>query len=408
MNQVAALDSASILKVDCGDLITGENNLTPVKGRYLFQAYEEMGYDCITLGESDLDQGQAFILEMLENYDVPMVSANVYNGVTGERFLQPYIIKRLAGKKFMGFEWGGLRVGIFGILQLIDENTILPATEGEDRLIIRDPVIASREAVEEMSDKCDLIICLAHTGWIQAKEIARGAAGIDLIVVGHGANVKPKPYLVGETPMVMPGDQGKQLGVVTFTLDKDGAVEMREGRAQAMDETVADDPDMMKLVEAYRIDLNEVGKEYVPETSDLESTLFVGSVACAECHEDEYRQWITTPHSKAVNSLKARDQDHNPECVRCHVTGYGIGNGFHSYETTPGMQHVGCEVCHGSGNDHIRAMNDEPMEDAHHPPDRNYTLEPSEERCVACHNLVHDSEFNFEKLIGRVDHHEEF
>ena len=202
----------------------------------------------------------------------------------------------------------------------------------------------------------------------------------------------------------MPGDQGKHLGVVTLTLDRSGDVVMREGRSQAMDEAVADDPEIMKLVESYRLELNEAGKAYVPETSDLEDIRFVGSEACNECHESEYRQWFTTQHSRAIPTLKKRDQDHNPECVRCHVTGYGIANGFHSYETTPDMQNVGCEVCHGSGVDHINFMNDEPMMDAKHPPDRSYTLEPSEERCVACHNREHDNNFNYEKKVKLIDH----
>lgn len=404
INQVAALDSASILKVDCGDLISGEDNLAPVKGKYLFMAYEAMGWDCINLGEADLDQGQAFIRKMMDTYHVPVISANVYNGVTGERFLEPYIIKRVAGKKFMGFEWGGLRVGVFGVLQLIDENTILPATEGEDRLIIRDPVISAREMVEELKGECDLIVCLAHTGWVQAKQIARGAAGIDMIIVGHGANIKPKPYLVGETPIVMPGDQGKQLGVVTLTLDDQGDVVLREGRSQPMDETVADDPEIMPMLEAYREELNEAGKAYVPASSDLEDIRFVGSKACGECHNDEFNQWRKTRHARAVSTLTRKSQDHNPECVKCHVTGYGIANGFHSYETTPDMQNVGCEVCHGSGIDHINFINGESMAGAHHPPDHSYTLEPAEERCVACHNNDHDDNFVYDVKVKMIDH----
>ncbi len=404
IKEVSEVDSASVLKVDCGDLISGVNNLAPIKAKYLFEAYAKMGYDCVNLGESDLDQGQAFLLEMVRTYGVPVISANVFDGTTGERFLPPYIIKRIGGKKFLGFEWGGVRVGVFGVLELLDDNSILPAMEGEDRLVIRDPIIAGREIVEELNDKCDLIICLAHTGWIQAKDLARGVAGIDLMVVGHGANVKPKPYLVGETPMVMPGDQGKYLGIVTLALDERGIVTKRDGRAQPLDETVQDDADMVELVKRYRVDLNEAGKAYVPETSDLEDLRFVGSSACGECHEAEFKQWRLTSHSRAIETLRTRDQDHNPECVPCHVTGYGHFNGFHSYEKTPNMVSVGCEVCHGSGADHIAYVNGESMENARAKPDRSYTLAPVVDRCVACHNSRHDPTFDFDEKIGLVDH----
>ncbi len=404
---MAAADSASILLLDCGDVLGGKGELEGIKGKYLYESFQALGYHALNLGEADLDQGQEFLFEMIEKYDLPAISANVYNTVTGERILPPYVIHRVGGKRFLGREWGGLRIGIFGVLQLIQsDNTMLDKKEGEPRLVIKDPVIASREIVEELKTKTDFIICLAHTGWVNAKKFARSVHGVDVMIVGHGANVKPRPYLVGEIPLVMPGDQGKQVGVLDITLDQDYRVAVRDGRSKTLEETIEDDPEIAELTGRYRKELNKVGKDYVPKSSQLDVVRFLGAEACAECHEDEYEQWLTTPHADAISTLVDATQEYNPECVKCHVTGYGRFNGFHSYETTPDMVNIQCEVCHGSGIDHVNFVNGEEMGGALRSPEFSYLFEAAEDRCIACHNSEHDDSFEFDTDVKLVDHSE--
>ena len=42
-----------------------------------------------------------------------------------------------------------------------------------------------------------------------------------------------------------------------------------------------------------------------------------------------------------------------PDCVSCHVVGYGQESGFISAEKTDHLTDVGCERCHGPGLDHV-------------------------------------------------------
>ena len=409
VNTLTSVDSASVLHVDCGDLIGSKGAFEELKARYLFEAYDAMNIDCMNFGTSDALLGQGFLLEHARESGVPLISANVYFFDTAERFLRPYIIKRVSGKRFLGLEWGGIRVAVFGVLQPLDETASIPwdKEKGEHRLIFKDPAVVAREMVEELRPKADIIICLAHTGWLQARALARSVTGIDLMIVGNGSNVKGNPNDVNGTPLVMPGDEGKYLGIFEFYLDEHGKIEKTDGRSQELDETIEDDPAMAELVKRYNEELKTLGKEIVPASSQLDVVKFLGAEACSECHMDAYGQWRGTGHARSIESLVKEGQDYNPSCLKCHVTGYGFFNGFHSYEKTPGMVNVQCEACHGSGSDHVRWARGETPVDSDRDPARKYLFAADEDRCTACHDAENDADFSFAADLQKVLHRQD-
>ncbi|MBI5969978.1 MAG: cytochrome c family protein [Deltaproteobacteria bacterium] len=94
---------------------------------------------------------------------------------------------------------------------------------------------------------------------------------------------------------------------------------------------------------------------------------YMGSAACnGRCHDPWYQAWKNTPHAKTYELLKPGVRAHaknkgklspnadytkNPNCLRCHTTGYGQKGGFIAGETPissvmPDMEAVGCEMCH--------------------------------------------------------------
>ncbi len=86
------------------------------------------------------------------------------------------------------------------------------------------------------------------------------------------------------------------------------------------------------------------------------SSVFVGSAACRSCHAAEFETWSASPHARAVATLVAAGKQANPDCLRCHTTGFGRPGGFP--EKGLPAEHadrsgVGCESCHGPGGDHV-------------------------------------------------------
>lgn len=93
---------------------------------------------------------------------------------------------------------------------------------------------------------------------------------------------------------------------------------------------------------------------------------YVGSAKCRLCHGadrvgNQYHLWAESKHAKAFETLgsdKARamakkqgiaDPQKAPECLPCHVTGYGepVERFGKSYSQAEG---VTCEACHGAGS----------------------------------------------------------
>lgn len=122
----------------------------------------------------------------------------------------------------------------------------------------------------------------------------------------------------------------------------------------------------------------------------LHSTGYSGSDACAVCHEKEADTWLLTRHGHAFDTLVKHAADANPECVGCHVVGFGQAGGYTISPRTPDFENVGCESCHGRGGPHlspgfVTAGNYEPV-------------------CLTCHDQKHSLGFQYGSFLPKVSH----
>ncbi len=132
-------------------------------------------------------------------------------------------------------------------------------------------------------------------------------------------------------------------------------------------------------------------RDVIPKEAD-----YVGTPACVSCHAAEHATWSEHPHAKALATLAAEGEAANPDCLKCHTTGYAEATGFPEGGASdhPGLAGVGCESCHGPGGDHIG-------EDA---PKRGTILSLGDkcdscvilQICGSCHDDANDPGFEFE------------
>ncbi len=120
---------------------------------------------------------------------------------------------------------------------------------------------------------------------------------------------------------------------------------------------------------------------------------YVGSKACADCHEDEYNTFIKySPKVHSFESVMKLKKDLSAEeftsCLKCHTTGYGQPGGFKSVEKTPQLKEVGCEVCHGPGSKHCES--EDPSD---------ISMASSFRQCEVCHTKAISEEFDFKPLL---------
>ena len=116
---------------------------------------------------------------------------------------------------------------------------------------------------------------------------------------------------------------------------------------------------------------------------------YLGSALCQQCHASEYERWSLSAHAHSMTTLSTAKRDHDPDCIRCHFTGFQQP-GFALKKT---MAEVGCESCHGPGSDHVAA------------PHPGYgELPSSAAACVACHTYDNSPDFRWNSYWPKIEH----
>jgi hypothetical protein len=111
---------------------------------------------------------------------------------------------------------------------------------------------------------------------------------------------------------------------------------------------------------------------------------YAGSQACIECHTTIHDTVMGTRHAQAFSSLQKIGQGANPECLKCHTLGYGIPTGFINASTTPQLEGVQCESCHGPAGNHAANPDD---------PTSRPRVEIASTMCGGCHTGPHQPTF---------------
>jgi len=216
-------EEPNVLLLDAGDVFQGTPYFNYYGGELEFKLMSMMKYDLCTMGNHDFDNGIDGFYKQLPHAKFDFVSANydfkktILNGI-----VKPYKI----------FVKDGLKIGIFGLG--IELNGLVNANLYKET-VYHNPIEIAQDMsrILKVNEKCDLVICLSHLGFIYANEpekisdivLARTTKNIDLIIGGHTHTFLTKPYieknLDGEEVMInQVGCYGINLGRIDFTFEK--------------------------------------------------------------------------------------------------------------------------------------------------------------------------------------------
>ena len=411
-----------------------------------------MGYDVVNIGEKDLMMGLKFLSEVSQKAKFPFISANLVDKKTGKYVFKPYVIKEIAG----------LRIGIVGLL---DDQFNPTLREKDPGLNINEPLSALKAVMKGLEEYCDFIVILSQLGESRDKKLARDNRGIDLILGGGGESKRVVLERVNGTAIYRLEPRGGYLGRMDYSLvdmkrpikfmisgereetekkleriishsikiktemaksGKQDEIKVKELRfleskqkelekallvfedknfykhvAIPVQLVVADDPKIIKELEAYRTEsaklykpkvAPEVGKDLsekemiarIPKTSP-----FAGAITCKKCHEVNYGNWLKTKHAKASQTIAASPKYSQEECLICHSTGYGKIGEYATVADIPFyLRGVQCEVCHGEGRGHPEKGKIE----------RKVTLGT----CRNCHTKDQSPTFNYMAYLEKI------
>ncbi|MGL4805931.1 MAG: bifunctional metallophosphatase/5'-nucleotidase [Bacteroidales bacterium] len=210
----------NVLILDAGDFVQGTPYFNMFGGEVEIEAMNKMGYDVVTLGNHEFDNGISFLEGMLKNANFEVVSANYDVSATSLKDLvKPYTIKDINGFK-VGII--GLGVRPFGLIS--DKNF-----EG---IRFLDPIETANRYAKELKEEkdVDLVIALTHLGFdsergFSDKALAKNSKNIDLIVGGHSHTYLKEPVIIEnldgkKVVITQTGSKGMNVGKLIFDISK--------------------------------------------------------------------------------------------------------------------------------------------------------------------------------------------
>lgn len=271
----AALEGArgehpNALTVDAGDFSSGSlvQTLSTTRAPELL-TLGAMGYDAVTAGNHEFDNGSAGFSAMLtagrrSSGPLPALVMANYRP-SAENADQLDLQRSMAAygvQECLLVERGGVTYGIFGLMGQ-DAHASAP-TSG---FSLEDPAQAARRCVERLEEQgAELIICLSHSGTSQTassedEELAQAVPGIDLIVSGHTHTTLEEPLVVGETYIVSAGANCENLGSITLSWNEAGEKTLEEYRLIPIDDTVGEDPAIAAMTADWKeqVDISYLG-----------------------------------------------------------------------------------------------------------------------------------------------------
>ena len=255
----------AVLLVDGGDQFQGSLFYTRYKGEVAAEMMNDLGYDAMTVGNHEFDDGPEVLAAFIERVQFPVLMSNA--DVEREPALADKILKSTVVEK------GGERYGLIG---LTPEDTDELASPGPN-VSFSSPVAAVQAEVDRLAaEGVDRIIVLSHSGFVVDRLIAHATVGVDVIVGGHSNTLLsnsaeradgPYPTVVQDTAIVQAYAYGKYLGELAVEFDENGEVVSSAGDTGLIDASVEEDAAVVERVAELAEPLEEIRGRVVAEAA---------------------------------------------------------------------------------------------------------------------------------------------
>jgi len=352
--------SGPVLAIEGGHIVEDKGEFQLFKGQMVVEALNRMDYGAMMVGVREAQQGPDGLNKLVAAAKFPIFSANL-QGVDA-----PWL------KRYAKVKTGGVDVAITGVTQP-EATTGLEMPKG---VSFSDPAKALADVLPKMAGADLKIICLeGEPSWIdQMATNYKGQA--NLFLSGdrkEGADLE----FHSDPPRMNNFDRGRFLGLVTVDPAPGGF--SFAGTNLPLSDDIADAADIKKMLD----------ETYKPQLKDKFFAMFKGSLKlylppdyCTDCHKDEVDVYNDSNHALALDTLNAKQQTYNPDCMKCHLT----------YDAAEDQLHaMNCVTCHSNiTDDHVfQALEGKDKVVKPATPVTTYTYE----WCVQCHDPLNSTNF---------------
>ena len=252
--------------VDGGDQFQGTLFYTYYKGKVAAEMMNGLGYDGMTVGNHEFDDGPEVLAGFMDAVSFPVLMSNA--DVSGEPALAGKLMKSTV------IERGGEKIGMIG---LTPQDTPDLASPGKN-ITFTDPSQAVQGEVDRLTaEGVNKIVVLSHSGFAVDKVVAANTTGVDVIVGGHSntllSNTQERavdvyPVMVGDTAIVQAYAYGKFLGELNVTFDDAGKITEAAGEPLLIDGSVPEDEAVVARIKELAGPLDEIRNKVVASAGD--------------------------------------------------------------------------------------------------------------------------------------------
>ncbi len=278
--------------LDAGDRFSGTVFYTLRKGQDVIRLMNEWGYDALTLGNHDFDDGIGEIEKMMQQIKSPVICANAV-------FPETTSLARQI-KSSVIIERGGRKIGIIGLLTPDVKTETIHAKE-----ITLSPLIKTIESeiAKLRQQQVDIVILLSHIGFDKDKTIAKQVRDIDVIVGGHThtllSNNPAETEADGSYPTIVKNPDGKDvlivstgiggqhIGRLSVTFDRYGTVRSYDGDTVSIDTSIVPDATVLNDITTIEHKLKDILHEEIVTTSVPVSLTDNGTFCSQSCYVGE-------------------------------------------------------------------------------------------------------------------------
>ena len=369
-------ERGAVIVADVGGAPSGNTLYDRLKFEAILQGKAAMNIAAHNIGQAEAKLGIDELKRLQEKWNTPWISANTTD-IEGNPFVEPAKLL-IEGKR---------RILFIGILS---------QKFGTETIRVTPPRQAVLQVLQQYAGKYDHAVVLAYVSEDELWELTENLPEVDAVVGGPTGQPVSPTYPQGHVLMTSATKQGKFLVALTLPAGHEKTARIR-GEIVELTERFADAPVQSANVRQFYTELKrrDLAPSDTPfiDRQPMMAESFAGTRACQNCHEDEYRVWRSSSHAGAWETLVQREAQYDPDCQRCHVTGYGLLGGFETVARSGDRVNVGCESCHGGSEAHCLTTSI-----------KTPLARRAKDQCLRCHDRENSPHFDFDVYWKKMEH----
>jgi 5'-nucleotidase len=263
----------NVLLLDAGDRFTGSLYHTQYLGQDQVRIMNLLGYDAMTLGNHEFDNGDDILARFIEGLDFPVVAANI------DASASPLLADMWVPSVVL--EVGGQQVGIIG---LTTADTVNIASPGPELVFSSEYAAVANEAAAALVEQgVNKIILLTHVGIEVDLPLVTQLENIDVVIGGHSHTLYSNIYkaatdvyplkfdsAAGEPVYyVQAGSNNVYLGRLNVVFDAAGLVTSASGDSILLSRYITPDAAMSDLLAELAGPIEELRNTSIGATTEV-------------------------------------------------------------------------------------------------------------------------------------------